>query len=73
LRQAVENRFFISFLLAAAAGLTLFFESPFPSTDALLALIRSQHPSIHSALQWTYTVLLFTTPYIVSSSLLSFA
>ncbi len=73
MRQAVESRFFISFLLAAAIGMTLFFRCPFPADNAVLDLIRIQRPLIFQSLKWTYTAMLFTTPYIGFSVLLSLA
>ncbi|MCU1262134.1 MAG: hypothetical protein JWO80_5019 [Bryobacterales bacterium] len=73
MRQAVENRSFISFLLASAIGMTLFFRLPFPSHDVLLQLIHAQRPGVFQGIKWTYTVMLFTTPYIAFSVLFSFA
>src|SRR6185369_9764459 len=58
---------------ASSVGLALLLKYPFPSEDALLSLIRARSLSVYEGLHWTYTALLFTTPYVVSSSLLSFA
>jgi hypothetical protein len=73
LRQVIENRFFISFLFASVLGLALLLRVPFPSADPLLLLIRTQRPPVYYAISWTYMAMLFTTPYIVASTLLSFA
>ena len=71
MRRAIENRSFISFLLAAAIGMTLFFQRPFPVDDTVVQLIRAQRPAIFEETKWTYTAMLFTTPYIALSLLLS--
>ncbi len=73
LRGAVENRFFISFLVAAAAGLLFFYRMPFPVGDGLLSLVHSQRPAVHAGFRGAYTLMLFTTPYILCSTVLSFA
>src|ERR1043166_1330066 len=73
MRQAVEHRAFISFLLASAIGLTLFFRLPFPSQNALLLLVRAQKPTIFDGFRWAYTAMLFTTPYATLSVLFSLA
>src|SRR5947208_588342 len=73
LRQAVQSRFFISFVLAAAVGMTLFFRWPFPADNAVLQLIQIRRHTLFESLKWTYTVMLFTTPYISFSVLLSLA
>jgi hypothetical protein len=73
MRYAVENRSFISFLLAGSIGLALFFRWPFPVDDPLLQLILWQRPGIHSGIRVAYTVMLFTTPYMVAAFALSFA
>ncbi len=72
MRQAIENRSFISFLLASAIGMTLFFQCPFPSDNLLLQFIHAQRPGIFQGFRWTYIVMLFTTPYIGFSLLFSF-
>jgi hypothetical protein len=72
LRQAIENRSFISFLLASTIGMTLFFQCPFPSDNLLLQFIHAQRPGIFQGFRWTYILMLFTTPYIGFSLLFSF-
>ncbi len=73
MRKAVENRLFISFLLASTIGMTLFFRCPFPADNSLLEFIHAQRPGIFQGFRWTYTAMLFTTPYIAFSLLFSFA
>jgi hypothetical protein len=73
LRLAVEHRAFISFLLASAIGMTLFFHMPFPSQNGLLLLIHAQRPAIADGFRWAYIAMLFTTPYVGFSVLFSLA
>src|SRR5258708_4558627 len=73
MRYAVENRSFISFLFAGTVGLALFCSCPFPLDNPLLRLIALDRPLIHSAIRVAYTIMLFTTPYMISAVALSFA
>ena len=73
MRQAIENRSFLSFLLASVLGMALFFRCPFPADNAILRFIHAQRPGIFQGFRWSYTAMLFTTPYILFSLLLSFA
>lgn len=73
MRQAVENRFFLSFLVAVTTGMLLFLRHPFPADDALLQFIRAHRPAIFLAFEWAYTVMLFTTPLLLASVLFSLA
>ncbi len=72
-RALVESRQFISFLVSAGIGLAGFYRLPFPSDNALLALVRLQEPRIFLGLKWSFTVMLFTTPYVTCSVLFSLA
>jgi hypothetical protein len=53
--------------------MALFFRLPFPASDPVLLLVRTQRPGIFAGFQWAYTTMLFTTPYALSSLLLSLA
>ena len=72
-RALVESRQFISFLLSAGLGLAGFYRLPFPSDNALLALVRLQKPGIFLGIKWSFTAMLFTTPYVTCSVLFSLA
>ena len=72
MRYAIENRSFISFLFACSVGLTLFFRWPFPVDDPLLGMIMLERPHIYQGIRWTYAAMLFTTPYMISATTLSF-
>jgi hypothetical protein len=71
MRYAIENRSFISFLVACTAGLTLFLRWRFPTGDPLLGMIMLQRPDIYSGLRLAYTAMLFSTPYMISALALS--
>lgn len=71
MRLLIENRTFVSFVLSAAIGLTLFYRLPFPAGNNLLLLIALQKPYIYHAIRAAYTMMLFTTPFLVSSVLFS--
>ncbi len=73
MRYAAENRSFVSFMFACAVGLLLFLRHPFPVDDPLLNMIRISRPGIHTGIRLTYTAMLFTTPYMVATFVLSFA
>ncbi|HXJ44847.1 MAG TPA: type IV secretion system DNA-binding domain-containing protein [Bryobacteraceae bacterium] len=73
MRYVVENRSFVSFLLACGIGLAIFFHWPFPVDDPLLGMIRLERPGIYSGIRFTWTAMMFTTPYMVSTLILSFA
>src|SRR5262245_18016448 len=44
---------------------------PWPETNPVLQLVAAQQPVLYDAWHVTYAILLFTTPYLVSSVLLS--
>ena len=73
MRYAAENRSFVSFMFACAVGLLLFLRHPFPVDDPLLNMIRISRPGIYTGIRLTYTAMLFSTPYMVATFVLSFA
>jgi hypothetical protein len=73
MRYAIENRAFMSFLIACSSGLWLFLKYPFPADDPLLNMILAMRPSIYSAIRLAYSSMLFTTPYLLSTFALSFS
>lgn len=72
MRYAAENRFFISFLFAGSVGIAVFLRWPFPSDDPLLRMIWLQRPAIYAGIRAAYTVMTFTTPYMIAAFALSF-
>jgi len=61
----------IAYILACGTGLIFHFMWPFPSHDLVLQLIALRAPLIYSIAGYAYDLLLFTTPYIVFSGVLS--
>jgi hypothetical protein len=72
MRYAIENRSFISFLFSCGVGLALFLQWPFPGGDPLLQIVLLERPRIYAGIRLAYTVMLFTTPYMISAFMLSF-
>ena len=72
-RPLIEYRVILSFGLSAACG--IFLESLYPVHDAdpLLRLLELQSPTIFHGLVWSYTLFLYSTPFLVFSILFSLA
>lgn len=73
MQAVVASRGLASVTLAAMVGLALLSRLPFPAENDLLQLVQLQSPSIFLGIKWAYLVMLFTTPYIGFSLLLSLA
>ncbi len=71
MRRAIENRSFLSFLLASALGTYLFVRFPFPGSAPILQLILTQRPAIFQGIRFSYIAMMFTTPWLLCSLLLS--
>src|SRR6266566_233998 len=71
IQRVLNSKNFIAFLLASATGMTLYFLLPFPEGNLFLRLIAVKAPLVYSGAKCTYTVMLFTTPFIILSILLS--
>src|SRR5260370_36066418 len=67
------NRGLMSAVFAAIAGVALLSRHPFPDENSVLELVRLNAPSVFYGIKWTYLAMLFTTPYIGLSFLLSLA
>jgi hypothetical protein len=72
-RELVEHRLLISLGLSAACGLMLQSLYPIHESDSLLRLIALERPAIYQGLAWSYTLFLYSTPFLVSSILFSLA
>ena len=70
MRLILENRSFMSFIVGACVGIALFAAYPFPSSDPMLQMILTQRPAIFYGVQWTYLIMLFSTPYAALSVLI---
>jgi hypothetical protein len=71
IQRALHSKNFIACLLTLSAGTILFFEVPFPEDNLILQLIALRAPEVFAGLKYSYLVMLFTTPYITFSILLS--
>jgi hypothetical protein len=71
LDRVLNSKMFISFLLASGTWFVLNFRYPFPADNLVLGYISVKDPLVYGGIRWTYTLMMFTTPYIIYSSLLS--
>jgi hypothetical protein len=68
-RILVENRLLHSLGLSIACGLVLQTLYPIQQSNTLLRLIALERPNIYLGLVWSYTLFLFTTPFLCFSIL----
>jgi len=71
IQRALASKGLVAYVLACATGITLYFRWPFPENDLMLHLISIRAPLIYIGFKYTYTLFLFTTPYIGYSLVLS--
>src|SRR5215470_10099765 len=69
--RVLASRGLVAYLLASATGLVLYFKCPWPADDLVLRLIALRQPLIYEGFRYSYTLFLFTTPYIAYSLFLS--
>jgi hypothetical protein len=71
IQRILNSKNFIAFVLASATGMTLYFLLPFPEGNLFLRLIAAKAPLVYSGAKYSYIAMLFSTPYIILSILLS--
>ncbi len=71
MKRTLESRAFVSAILAMAIGTFLFYAHPFPDEQIFLRVIAVRAPQAFLSFKYLYCVLLFTTPYLVCSTVLS--
>jgi TraM recognition site of TraD and TraG len=71
MQRALESRGFISAILAMAIGMFLFYTHPFPDDQIFLRVISMRAPQAFLSFKYLYYTLMFTTPYLVCSTVLS--
>jgi hypothetical protein len=71
IQRILHARQFLACLLAAAAGMVLYFHAPFPEENLFLRVMDLRSASAFLFFKYTYTLFLFTTPYIAFSIVLS--
>jgi len=71
MRRIVESRNFVSFVMSAAIGIVLFREWRFPEDNNVLQMVLLQKPYLFYGIKYSFTTMLFTTPFILLSVLFS--
>ncbi len=71
IQRVLNSKNLVAFVLAAATGMTLYFVMSFPDENPFLQLIALKAPLVFRGARYSYVAMLFTTPYITYSLLLS--
>ena len=71
IQRILHARHFLACILAAATGMALYFRAPFPDANLFVHVMANRAVSAYLFFKYSYIVLLYTTPYIVYSMLLS--
>jgi hypothetical protein len=71
IQRILDSKDFVACLLAAVTGMALWVTTPFPADNVFLQLMAVKAPTVFLSLKYSYLVMLFTTPYIAYSILLS--
>ena len=71
MQRILNSKNLVAFVLAAATGMTLYFRVPFPDGNIFLQVMALRSPSAFAVLKYSYTLFLFSTPYIGYSVLFS--
>ncbi len=71
MQRILHARHFLACLLAAATGMALYFRAPFPEANLFLHVMAIRSAYAFHFLKYSYTLFLYTTPYIAFSVVLS--
>jgi hypothetical protein len=71
LQRILHSRGFVAAVLATGAGAFLYYAHPFPEDQLFLRVISIRAPHAFLSFKCLYNIILFTTPYVVFSTLLS--
>src|SRR5437762_7449636 len=71
IERLLNSRGTVACLLAMATGMTLYFRMPFPEDNVLFELMYLRASPVFWGFKYTYILLLYTTPFIGYSILLS--
>jgi hypothetical protein len=71
IQRILGARHFLACILAAGTGMALYFEAPFPDANFFLHVMAMRSSSAFLFFKYSYTLFLYTTPYIAYSVLLS--
>src|SRR6266404_1365856 len=73
IQRILHARHFLACLLSAATGMALYFKAPFPEDNIFLRVMAIRSAPSFLFFKYSYTLFLYTTPYIAYSILLSAA
>jgi hypothetical protein len=68
MQRILNSKNLVAFVLAATTGMTLYFRMPFPEGNIFLPVMALRSPSEFEVLKYSYTLFLFSTPYIGSEN-----
>jgi len=71
IQRILNSKNLVAFVLAAATGMALYFRMPFREDNIFLQVMALRSPSVFQVLKYSYTLFLFSTPYIGYSVVLS--
>lgn len=71
IQKILNSKNLVPFVLAAATGMTLYFRMPFPEGNIFLRVMALRSLSAFELLKYSYTLFLFSIPYIGYSVLFS--
>src|SRR6516162_7787263 len=71
IQRILDSRHFLACLLSAATGMALYFFTPFPEDNIFLRVMAIRSSSAFLFFKYSYTLFLYTTPYIAFSILFS--
>jgi hypothetical protein len=71
IQRIFHSRHLLACLLSAATGMALYSREPFPEDNIFLRVLAIHSLSAFLFLKYSYTLFLYTTPYLAYSILLS--
>jgi len=71
MQRILHSRGFVSALLAMVAGTVLYYTYPFPSDQIFLRVTAIRAPRAFLSFEYLYNLFLFTTPFLLFSTVLS--
>ena len=71
MQRILHSRGFVSALLAMGSGVFLYYTYPFPEANVFLRVTALRAPHASLSFKYLYNLFLFTTPFIVVSTVLS--
>ena len=71
IQRTLHSRGFVSALLAMVAGTILYYTHPFPSDQIFLRVTAIRAPRAFLSFEYLYNLFLFTTPFLLFSTVLS--